>query len=120
MKLVPGSRFGTCFFLCCKSAGRFPSIPAVDAEHEGPHVIEINGWSPGPQDTQRQPGGRFESRRPGTGRSHSQARSALVTAQVAMTIVLLVGGSLLARSLVEMLELFWLNVWGAAVYNPGC
>ena len=36
--------------------------------------------------------------------SHSRARSALVTAQVAMTIVLLVGGSLLARSLVEMLE----------------
>ncbi len=36
--------------------------------------------------------------------AHSRARSVLVTAQVAMTVVLLVGGSLLARSLVEMLE----------------
>lgn len=36
--------------------------------------------------------------------SHSRARNVLVTAQVAMTIILLVGGSLLARSLVEMLD----------------
>ncbi len=36
--------------------------------------------------------------------SNSRARSVLVTVQVAMTIVLLVGGSLLARSLGQMLD----------------